>query len=100
MVWGFGCNHGGECIFGETLVSTKDSRSDWLWLYTASLAHIEASATASFKLLIPVGTAIIAMIWLDEQLTSRSLLGMLCIIGGILLVIKQRTTTNYVSPPN
>lgn len=55
---------------------------------SSSYAILPASTTASFKLLIPIFTAILAYSILGERFTSLVIVGMILTISGIFLVIR------------
>ncbi len=81
------------------------SRADLPWLAGAVVAggviapvlmmygldHSEASAASLLLTLEGVATALIAWFWFHENVDTRVVIGMACIVGGTLLLAWQRT---------
>jgi drug/metabolite transporter (DMT)-like permease len=53
----------------------------WYW----ALKHLEAARVAIFSNLQPLAVALLAHIFLGEQITAPFMLGALVVIGGVLL---------------
>lgn len=68
-------------VFGDTL-------------YFLTLVRLGARKTLLMGSLIPVTTAIIAVAFLDEQITSLAWLGIFITITGVTYVLWQRTSEN------
>lgn len=62
--------------------------SPFLWMM--AVQQIGPSRTSIFMNLMPIFTAIIAVIWLDEKWTVYHTVGGICILVGILLAQKQK----------
>ena len=57
------------------------------------LPFLKATQAATVQLSVPVLAALAGILFLDEQLSLRLVLASVAILGGIVLVIKQRNST-------
>lgn len=55
-------------------------------LYNRALGLLTATEMSALIAMTPLGTAVIAWVWLGQQLGSLQIVGMLCVIAGVLAV--------------
>lgn len=74
--------------FGLVYVGALGTAVTWC-LFSISLKHIDVSTAASFKLAIPVFTAINAYLAFGETLTTTTIIGMFGVLLGIFIAINH-----------
>jgi drug/metabolite transporter (DMT)-like permease len=57
---------------------------------TAALRHLPAATVSVIAILEPVGAALLAWWWFDEALEPGQLVGVACVLVGILLALRAR----------
>jgi drug/metabolite transporter (DMT)-like permease len=65
-----------------------------------SLVKIPLWVGSTFTLLIPVFSALIAWVFLDESLVARQGIAMAVVIGSLAMIVRSQTTGAAAIPPN
>lgn len=68
---------------GASVVST--------WLYLTGLKHVPASEAGVFTAALPLTSAIVGVLFLDERLTLLHLFAFACALAGIVVVTRRRS---------
>jgi len=68
-------------------------------LWFTGLASIPASTAGAFTGMIPITAVISAALLLDEPVGVAHLVGITCVLGGIILVARARSTPETARPP-
>jgi drug/metabolite transporter (DMT)-like permease len=66
---------------------------------TAALRHLPAATVSVVAILEPVGAALLAWWWFDEALDPAQLLGVACVLTGILLALRARRPPRAAPQP-
>jgi drug/metabolite transporter (DMT)-like permease len=64
------------------------------YLFYQGIKHVGVAKTASYKLLIPVFTAIFAWLILSENFTNYTIIGMILTICGLFLINRTYLINN------
>lgn len=75
----------GTDLWAIVYIGTIATILPFLFFYNG-IKHIGASKAASYKMMIPIFTAVLAVLFLQEQLTSYTLTGLIATLSGVYLV--------------